>query len=721
MSDFKQRIEEYITSSAHLTKKHIHPRLMKMYELGGMKAVFVRGEGQYLWDTEGTRYLDLLAGGGVYFMGRNNPDINQALIDVLSLNIPNLCVVNASILGGVLAGKLLELAGPHFGKVVFANAGSESTEVALRFARQITGRRRFLYLEGAFHGRSFGAISVCGFPQMRENMEPAMPTCSPIRVNDLAQLKRELKMGDVAAFIFEPVQGMTGQPVDAAYLREAEALCEQYGTVLIADEIQCGLARTGEWFVSQAMGVRPGIMTVSKALSGGQIAVGAVLISEDVYERVYNQFGSGLVYFSTFAENNMAMAAGLAAIEVLEKLDAPAEAKRKGEIIRAGFERLAEKYDCIDRFVGMGLMQTIYFKDSSNAMLQAQQAILKTVDSGAFAAAVHVDLFTRQKVIAQIPGPGINAIKVLPPVITTDEDLEYFLGALDDTLASFYQPQTGPIASLTSGVVNSAMKGLGKFLPAGMMPALGKTDVEPLEVGGKKNLPQLEVKGARSGHRAGAVYERADYTGPILDHCDYLIVGSGAAGGTLAWQLAQSGKKVIVVEAGPWVRQANGTILRDMGKTLASYFWDGGMRTTRGNVILPTLQARVLGGGTVFNSAICMRPTPGSLETWRDEHGLTEFTEAYLEPHFQAVEAFFEVKPVTDDIQGQRNLLFKAACDKLGWKSEAIRRNESGCVGSGECILGCRHDAKLSTDRRGFTSWWRRAGRSTRRSRSTRS
>ncbi len=469
MSDFKDRIESFVSSSENLSRRHVHPRLLKMFELGGMNKAFVRGEGQYLWDAEGERYLDLLAGGGVYFLGRNHPRINGALIDILSMNLPNLCVVNASVLGGMVAEKLLALGGPQFTKVVFANAGSESTEVALRFARQATRRRRFLYVEGAFHGRSYGAISVCGFDAMRTGIDPAMPTCTPVPRNDIGALRRELKMGDVAGFIFEPVQGMTGLPLDAAYLREAESLCEQYGTLLIADEIQTGLGRTGTWFATREMGVRPHIMTVSKTLSGGQVPVGAVLVNENLYDRIYSGFGTGLVYFSTFAENNLAMASALATLEVLEEMDAPAEAAWKGDHLRRGIEDMATRYDCIESVQGKGLMCSIYFRDSGNAALLAQQRVLKAADPGAFAAAVHVDLFKRQRIVGQIPGPGINAIKILPPVICTEEDLNTFLGSFEDTIARFYGRQ-GPIVSLGRGFVESAVKTL-----AAVVPAIGPT------------------------------------------------------------------------------------------------------------------------------------------------------------------------------------------------------------------------------------------------------
>mgnify|MGYP000144134242 CR=1 FL=1 len=474
MSDFKSQLEEYLQSSDALSRRHVHPRLMKMFELGGMGARFERAEGQYMWDGEGNRYLDFLCGGGVYLMGRNQAKIHEALMDTLSMNLPNMTVVNASALGGLLAQKLIDKAGGRFSKVVYANSGSESTEVALRFARQVTNRRRFLYLEGAFHGRSYGAISVCGFREMRTGVEPAMPTCTPIEPGNLRALRRELKVGDVAALIFEPVQGMTGEPVDVGFLREAENLCNQYGTLLIADEVQTGLGRTGHWFTSTAQGIRPDIMTTSKALSGGAVPVAAVLVDEGVYDKVFSGFSNGLMYFSTFAENNLAMVAGITTIDLLEELDAPALAAEKGAYLRSGLEDIASRYDCIDRVTGMGMMQTVYLKESATPHLALQQKAMMAADKGAFAAAVHVDLFARQKIIAQIPGPGVNAVKILPPVVATDEDLDYFLNSFEDTVAQFYG-RNGPVVSLGRGVIDQATKAVSSLLP-GAMPSLVRGD-----------------------------------------------------------------------------------------------------------------------------------------------------------------------------------------------------------------------------------------------------
>jgi len=453
----KKLIEEHLSSATHLSKRHVHPRLLKMFEMGGMSAAFTRADGQYVWDKDGTRYLDLLAGGGVFFVGRNHPKINTALRDVLDLQLPNLSVVNASALGGLLAERLLELAGPGFSKVVFANSGSEATEVCIRFSRYMTRRRRFVYLQGAFHGRTFGAISLCGFEAMREGQDPMMPVCTPIRANDIAALRAELSKRDVAALFIEPVQGMTCEVLTPEFMREAEALCKQYGTVFVADEIQTGLGRTGSYFASTGMGVQPGMMSVSKTLSGGQVPVSAVLMSEEVYEGVYSKFKSGPIYFSTFAENNLAMASGIATLDVLREIDAPRRAADLGTKLRAGLIDIASRYDCIDRIAGKGLMIAIYFKDSERASLRVQQELVGAADPGAFATAVNCDMFANQKIIVQIPGPGLSAIKILPPVTISDDDVHYFLGAFEDVLAGYYKAG-GPVVSLAGGMVKDVVR-----------------------------------------------------------------------------------------------------------------------------------------------------------------------------------------------------------------------------------------------------------------------
>jgi acetylornithine/succinyldiaminopimelate/putrescine aminotransferase len=682
---FHDFVEEHLHSSTHLSKRHVHPRLLQMFEVAGMDAVFTRAKGAYLWTEDGREFLDMLTGGGVHFIGRNHPQVRAALRDILDMELPNLSIVNASVLGGLLAERLLTLAGPPFEKVVFANSGSEAVEICIRFTRQVTGRRRWLYLDGAFHGRTYGAISLCGFTEMKSGQDPLMPTCTPVPRNDIETLRRELAYGDVAALVVEAVQGMTCEAVSHDYLRAAQRLCERHGTVLVMDEVQTGLGRLGSWFACHAAGVKPGMLTVSKALSGGEAPVSAALLTQDIYDRIYADFKAGPIYYSTFAENNLSMAAALATLEVLEKLDAPARARALSDRIRTGLLQLAERYDVIDRITGRGLLIGVYFKTSDNLALRVQQSVMGAADPSAFAAAVHVDMH-RRGILVQIPGFGLNAIKILPPLILEEVDVLRFLDAFEDVLAGYRRPVSGPVAGLVRGAARHAVQDARAKLEA--------------------RRPAADVGLAAE---TGRVREYFEYDRALKLGCDVCVVGSGPAGVVLAHRLATAGLDVVVLEAGPVMAQRDKG--GEAGETMARWFWEGGLRTTRGNVMLPTLQARCLGGGSVFNSAICMRAPDYVFRRWADVHGVEGLTPEIMARHYEAVERFMGVRRVRDEVQGRRNDLFRAGAEALGYQVEAFNRNERDCRGSGECFTGCRVGAKLSMDRRGVPELLAAGGR----------
>lgn len=471
MSFIKGLIEEHLSSSDHLSKKHIHPRLSKMFDLAGLNVAFTKAEGSYLWDGNGNRYLDLLSGGGVHYIGRHHPEVRGALADVVSADLPNLCVVNASVLGGILAGKLLEMAGAGFTKVQYSNSGAEANEVAIRFARFVTRKRRFLHLQGAFHGRTYGAISLCGFHQMNEGMDPKLPTCTMITPNDVDELRRELSKGDVAAVFYEYCQGMTLTVLEREYLHEMRRLCTEYGALMVADEVQTGFGRMGgEWFAFQKAGVRPDMVSLSKALSGGEAPVAATLIGEKIYDAVFANFKSGPIYFSTFAENNIAMAAGIATVKVLQDIDGRSRANELSDKIRKGLTELQKRFDVVDRIAGEGLMVGVYFRPSeSRTILKLQQKLLSNADKGVFGASVNVEMFAKHKVITQIPGPELNAIKILPAVNLTDADVTQFLEAFEATMESMYK-SGGPALPLGKAAVKDAFRSAKNKIIGGADP-----------------------------------------------------------------------------------------------------------------------------------------------------------------------------------------------------------------------------------------------------------
>ncbi len=459
MTFIKDLLDQHLSSSDHLSKKHIHPRLSKLFDMAGLNVAFTRAEKSYLYAQDGTRYLDLLSGGGVHFIGRKHPEVVAAIAEVNSRDLPNLCVVNASVLGGILAGKLLEMAGAGFTKVQYSNSGAEANEVAIRFSRFVTRKRRFLHMQGAFHGRTYGAISLCGFSQMNEGMDPKMPTCTMITPNDVQELRSELEKGDVAAVFYEYCQGMTLTVQDKSYLREMRRLCTEYGAMMVADEVQTGLGRMGgQWFAFQKAGILPDMVTLSKTLSGGAVPVAATLIGEKLYETVFANFKSGPIYFSTFAENNIAMAAGLATCKVLEDLDVCKAALAMEEKFRSGLKEIQSRYDVMERIAGEGLMIGVYFRPSeSRTLLKIQQKLLAGADPGVFGASVNVEMMAKHKVITQIPGPELNAIKILPAVNLTDADITTFLEAFEATMASMYK-SGGPALPLGKAAVKDAFK-----------------------------------------------------------------------------------------------------------------------------------------------------------------------------------------------------------------------------------------------------------------------
>ena len=337
------------------------------------------------------------------------------------------------------------------------------------------------------------------------------------------------------------------------------------------------------WFAFQKAGVVPDMVTLSKTLSGGAVPISATLVGEHVYNRVFQDFKSGPIYFSTFAENNLAMAAGLATVETLHELDAPNLATDLSKKFRDGLMAIAEKYDVIERVAGHGLMIGVYFKSTKDsALLKVQQTILGAVDKGTFGAAVNVDMFTRHNIVVQIPGPGLNAIKILPPVNLKEEDVNYFLASFEETIANMYTRAGGPAVSLGRAAVKDAVKTVRSKVP-------GKS------LTGKKPQP------------AGMTSSKySDYSGPISDECDYLIIGSGPGGAIAAEQLKSYWCEGHRCRCGPSCAQRTHQSRCGIHPVQILLLWRYARDAQQ--FIHAHNAASKSGRGSVWNSAICLRP-----------------------------------------------------------------------------------------------------------------
>ncbi|MEU0391530.1 aspartate aminotransferase family protein [Streptomyces sp. NPDC006208] len=411
-----------------LHTRHLNHQLPRMLHTIGFDKVYERAEGAYFWDADGNDYLDMLAGFGVMGLGRHHPVVRKALHDVLDASLADLTRFDCQPLPGLLAEKLL-VHTPHLDRVFFGNSGTEAVETALKFARYATGRTRILYCTHAFHGLTAGSLSVNGEAGFREGFAPLLPDTA-VEPGDLDALERELERGDVAAFVVESIQGKGVNPTPTGFLRAAQELLHRRGALLIADEVQTGLGRTGDFYAFQyEAGVEPDLVCVAKALSGGYVPVGATLGRDWIFKKVYSSMDRVLVHSASFGGNAQAMAAGLAVLSVLEDEHVVANARVTGELLRARLAALVDRYELLHAVRGRGLMIGIEFGRPESMRLRSRWTMLQAARKGLFAQMVVVPLLQKHRILTQVSGDHLEVIKLIPPLIIGEREVDRFVEA----------------------------------------------------------------------------------------------------------------------------------------------------------------------------------------------------------------------------------------------------------------------------------------------------
>lgn len=411
-----------------LHARHLNHQLPRMLRTIGFDKVYDRGEGAYFWDDEGNDYLDMLAGFGVMGLGRHHPVVRKALHDVLDASLADLTRFDCPPLPGLLAEKLLAHS-PHLERVFFCNSGTEAVETALKFARYATGRPRILYCGHAFHGLTAGSLSVNGEAGFRDGFAPLLPDTA-VELGDLAALERELARGDVAGFVVEPIQGKGVHEAPPGFLRAAQELLRRHGALLIADEVQTGLGRTGDFYAHQHEdGVEPDLVCVAKALSGGYVPVGATLGRDWIFKKVYSSMDRVLVHSASFGSNAQAMAAGLAVLSVVEDEQVVANARVTGDLLRSRLAALVDRYELLHEVRGRGLMIGIEFGKPSSLKLRGRWTMLQAARKGLFAQMVVVPLLQRHRILTQVSGDRLEVIKLIPPLIIGEPEVDRFVAA----------------------------------------------------------------------------------------------------------------------------------------------------------------------------------------------------------------------------------------------------------------------------------------------------
>ena len=418
-----------------LHAEHINPRFAKVLDTIGFDRCYVKAAGSYLWDRNGRRYLDLITGYGVFGLGRNHPAIKQALLDFLASDYPSLVQLEAPLLSGLLAKELKARAPKKLDTVYFTNSGTEGVETAIKFAHCATGRAAIIFCEHAFHGLTNGSLSLNGDQTFRQGFEPLLDNCRAIPFGDLESLEQALAIGDVAAFVVEPIQGKGVNLPPDGYLLKAAELCRQHGALFVADEVQTGIGRTGRFLaIDHDEGLVPDILILSKALSGGYVPVGAVMTKRAIYDQVFSSLERSVVHSSTFGQGSLAMVAGLATLTALDDDLAIKNADKIGAYLLEKLQALIPKYEFLHAVRGRGMIIGIELGPPKRLALKTAWSMVHKMDKSLFPQAVVMPLLDDHGIITQVAGHHMDVIKLLPPLNLSWEDADNFLSSFETVM-----------------------------------------------------------------------------------------------------------------------------------------------------------------------------------------------------------------------------------------------------------------------------------------------
>lgn len=450
-----------IESAAYASERYaqrVNPEWVRLLDLLQMNVRYERCVGVELFTAEGERILDFLSGYCVHNVGHNHPDVVGALQNELERCGPAMIQTHVSDLAGELAEKLCERAGGRLAKVFFASSGSEGVEAAIKFARAHTRRAGILSAEHAFHGLTCGALSLMSDKFWSEGFGPLLADTAAVPFGDLAALECELKTKRFAAFIVEPIQSEAGVCVPHPdYLRTAESLCRRYGTLFVLDEVQTGMYRTGPFLAAHHFGVEPDMVIMAKAMSGGLVPCGAVLMSDAVCHSVYSSLPRAFVHTSTFSENSLAMRGALSTLAVLENEELGERSIEAGSYLLARLTDALRDFEMVKEVRGMGLLMGIEFKAPTSLRLRIPYQAFAAVHPAMFGQIVVMRLFRDSGFLTQICGNNFMVLKVAPPLVVTDEQLDAFVSAVRDVVELAHSP--GAFWSEALGLARRAFRG----------------------------------------------------------------------------------------------------------------------------------------------------------------------------------------------------------------------------------------------------------------------
>jgi acetylornithine/succinyldiaminopimelate/putrescine aminotransferase/predicted amino acid dehydrogenase/acyl carrier protein len=425
----------------HPFVEYVNPHLGAMLEKLDLAKSFARGEGCYLFDREGRRYLDFIAQYGALPFGFNAKAIWDAVTAVREAGEPSFVQPSFLDAAGELARRLVAAAPAGLGIVTFSNSGAEAIEAAIKLSRAATGRLGVLTTSGSFHGKTLGALSATGNPKYQEGFGAPVAHFDSLPFGDDRALEEAFarKPGYYAALILEPIQGEGGivEP-PPGYLLRAQELARDSGTLLVVDEIQTGLGRTGAMFACESEGLSPDIMTLAKALGGGLMPIGATLCRREIYSQAF-----ATKHSSTFAGNTLACRVGLAALDLLEENDRALilQVAENGARLKAELLSLQARFpEIVTSVRGRGYMLGVEL--SADRKTWSSSLLGYAAEQDLLAPLVASYLLNVEGVRTAPTLNGSNVLRIEPPLVATWKDCEWFLGAFERTLSTLAKGDT---------------------------------------------------------------------------------------------------------------------------------------------------------------------------------------------------------------------------------------------------------------------------------------
>ena len=412
-------------------KNYIHQGRGSLSALIGIDTNFVKAEGSKVWDEDGKEYLDFVGGYGSLNLGHNHPAVLEALHKVEGAP-----VMLQSALGkfaAVLAHNLARITPGELQNSWFCSTGTEAVEGALKLARMYTGKKKFIYCTGGFHGKTMGALSVTGKKRYQEPFEPLVPGCIPIPFGDASALEKALQEHDAAAFIVEPIQGEAGVILPPeGYFKEVRRLCSENNTLFVLDEIQTGFGRTGTLFACEYEAVVPDVLVLAKSLGGGIVPIGAYITTASIMKQAYgSSIDKSTMLTSTFGGNNYCAAAAIAAVETVVRENLSEQGAEKGAYFLNKLHGLQEKYRIVKEVRGRGLLIGMELAEGGGMLDFLSAGSMKKLSSEFLSSMIGGELQTNYGVLTLFTLNNPNVLRLEPPLNVSYEQLDYCVDAFD--------------------------------------------------------------------------------------------------------------------------------------------------------------------------------------------------------------------------------------------------------------------------------------------------